>query len=255
MSNKEHEHVDKKGFSCPLEIPASVPDDLFCRRFKCPERISTSRFSSPTSGLPRRETKELQECIEAANELLRTIGNPRGFEVEFIELRLRFRALRGVMVRVELECDNTKETIVGKIIGAGKDFLLLDTVGEKLFILYERLCSIRRNAVDEHIEGHAHQELSHIDTCFRSFLVLCFGDVVSCYPFLINLFFGIKLHLLLVSLESYAVKLKVEGEEELILGTLVSSDEGRIQLQLNKNEIQQVNFNKICFISIKEFSF
>ena len=94
------------------------------------------------------------------------------------------------------------------------------------------------------------QELIAIDGCKRREIVLNFGEFVGRKPKLANLFFGIALHLQLRSFIGCEILVKKEGEEEVIHGILVCSKEGQIEIK-KKDELEQINFADICFISIK----
>jgi len=249
-SKCHNDHPDdclKHSFSCPGRIPASVPDNLFGSPFECPKRIPTPRFSSPNSPLSPEELEHLQACIEEINELLRTFGNPRDPD-NLTAFRLRFRKLRGIMARLVIACGSCPEELVGCLQDAGRDFLQLYTVGQKKFIPFNRICSIHRCDENQIIEHE--QELIDIPLSLRRELVLHFGEVVSASPFLINIFFGLPLHLLLLSFLGCTVKVKLEDETKIVKGVLVGSEEGHLQLQNDKNQIKQINFIKICFISI-----
>jgi hypothetical protein len=247
--NNENSCYDKQPFNCPERLPASAPDDNFCSPFLCPEKIATPRFSSPNSPLPPEEFEKLMECIEAANELLRTIGNPNDPDNKRV-LQLRLRELRGLLMQVTVACGNEQIQLVGTLKDAGRDFIQLETFGRFTFVLYERICSIRR--VTGQTEEHGHQpELIDLDTCSRRAIVLDFGRVVSCDPNLINIFFGLPLHLRLISFLGCRVEAKTEnsGEEELIEGKLSDSQEIYIHVQTD-SQLEQINFNKLCFIDV-----
>jgi len=240
----------KKPFSCPESLPASVPDDRFCSPFQCPEKIPTPRFSSPNSPLSPEELEQFQECIEAANELLRTLGNPVDPKNKR-ELQLRLRKLRGLLMRVAVECRNIQVDLVGTLQDAGKDFVQLERVGRSTFILFEKVCYIRRVIAPGGVEPGHKQELINLDTCTRREIILNFGKIVSGDPNLINTFFGLPLHLRLVSFQGCKVEVKIENSEEpeVIQGILSASEEKYIQVQTN-NQLEQINFNKICFIDV-----
>lgn len=234
-------------FHCPEFLPASVPDDLFCSPLDCPERIPTPRFSSPNSPLPLEELEQLKACIEEVNELLRTLGNPRD-PANLTALRLHFRRLRGILVRVEVACDKGMIQPTGCLVEAGRDFLQLDTVGEIIFVPFGRICSVHRAATGEHDAGHG-QELIDIDACLRRALVLNFSKVVAGNPRLINIFFGIQLHLQLLCFLGYEAFIKTRDDTELIQGTLVGSEKNYLQLQTDK-QIKQINFRDVCYVKI-----
>lgn len=132
----------KGEFCCPGRIPASVPNDLFCTPFDCPKRIPTPRFNSPNSSFSPDELEQLQACFEEINDVLRSIGNPRDPENQR-QLQLHFRALRGGLVRVIVDCDDEPIELLGTLEEAGRNFIQLNKIGEKTFILFERICSLQ----------------------------------------------------------------------------------------------------------------
>lgn len=239
----------KDNFSCPNEIPSTVKDDLFCTPLECPEKISVKRFSSPTTELSPEEFEKQKQCIEQINNLLSTLTNPRDPN-NLSALRLHFRMLRGILVEVELECNDTKETIKGLLKEAGRDFLQIEDIGKKYFIPYNRICMINSNDCSPH-ENHNHnRELKDIDKCLRRDIVLNFGKVVSADPKLINFFFGIPLYLQLANLIGCKVVVKIDGELSVLEGKLVESIKEKICINTLDNTVREINITEICSIVI-----
>lgn len=235
-------HRPKHGFHCPERLPASVADNLFGSPLIYPKRKPTPRFSSPNSPLSPKELIQLQECIEASNELLRSLGNPRDHD-NLSALRIRLRMLRGISVRVETSCGGAKQELAGCLQEAGRDFLQLYNEGQKEIVPFSRICSVSRSG-EKQVCKHD-QELADIPLSLRRSLVLGFGEVVSKSPFLINIFFGLPLHLHLLVFLGCTVR--VQTDHEVFFGILAESEEGYIHLRVN-NHIQQINIDKICHI-------
>ncbi|RFU61436.1 hypothetical protein [Peribacillus glennii] len=262
----------KDGFCCPGRIPASVPNDQFCTPFNCPKPIPTPRFNSPNSPLPPNELNKLQACIEEINDTLRTIGNPREpGDPNQRQLQLHFRALRYSLVKVVVDCHNQEMEILGILEEAGANFIQVNTLDEKKFIPFEKICFLKHeDARSENIEHE--QELLKINTCIRRDITLNFGEIVGRSPELINLFFGIPLHLFLQSFLGCEIEVKSEADEELLRGILCSVDEDQFRIQLCVEEMEEqkekqeeepidpckqeedgihtVNFNEVCFITV-----
>ena len=238
-------NCQKHPFSCPESLPASVPDDGFCSPFPCPEKIPTPRFSSPTSSLSPEELEKLKECVESANDFLRTIGNPNDPN-NMRAFQLHLRRLRGFLLQVNGDCGTDEIPVVGILKDAGRDFLELETFGRCIFIPFKRICLIRW-VPGEH-QGHQ-PALINLDECSRRDLVLNFGKVVSGDPNLINIFFGLPLHLRLITFLGCRVEVETENSGELIQGVLSDSQEIYIQIQTD-NQLEQVNFNKLCVINV-----
>ncbi|MGM9927737.1 MAG: hypothetical protein ACI35P_07265 [Bacillus sp. (in: firmicutes)] len=241
-------HPFSQGFNCPVCKGSSSSHHHFCLPYDCPQKIPTTLFSSPNSSFSKEELEQLKECIEEANNLLLALGSPRDPENTRM-LQLHFLALRKNLVEVKIQCDEKVLELLGIVETAGRNFLQITMVGKTTFILFERICSVNRNVThesDEHM-----QALINVGGCTRRELVLNFGNFVARNPKLANLFFGIALHLQLRAFIGCQVLVKKEGEDELICGILVCSREGHIQIK-KKDDLEQINFADICFISIKQ---
>ena len=90
--------------SCTCEMQPPVnPRNLFGSPFDCRKQIKTRRFASANSPLTPEELDELQECIEAINDLLRSLGSRRDPN-NTRQLQLHFLSLRGASVKAEIIC-------------------------------------------------------------------------------------------------------------------------------------------------------
>lgn len=253
MNHKlNHSNHSCKGISshhsfCPQELPASTPESNFCIPKDCPEKIPTKRFASPNSPLSPEELKQLKECIEGINDLLRAFGNPRDLE-NLSGLRAHFRKLRGILLRIKVGCENNREMVIGILEQAGRDFLMLRNIENMFFIPYNRICFIHSSPMD-HTSREHEPELLNIDPCLRTEIVLNFGRVVSSDPNLVNIFFGVPLYLQLVTFFGCSVMVAVEGESEIVEGVIIESTEKAIHLQID-NQIRQINIDEICSIKI-----
>lgn len=87
---------------CPEFVPPGVPDDFCIPEECCPQRLETPKFPSPTSCLPEEQTRELEERIEATNELLLdlALSNERPEEGRMKS----FEGLIGQLVDVKIKC-------------------------------------------------------------------------------------------------------------------------------------------------------
>ena len=198
--------------ACEMRPPVD-PMNLFGSPFDCRKQIKTRRFASANSPLTQEELDELQACIEAINDLLRSLSsrsNPNNTR----QLQLHFLSLRGAIVKAEIICgmvqraEGASETAVnevdtvtnrhdstcierlekkGKLATAGRDFIQINQVGSAVFILYSHLISIARHDCppDEH-----EPEFICADKMTRRELTFNFGEYVAKNPDYINLFFG-----------------------------------------------------------------
>lgn len=221
-------------FCCPAEIPVLDIGHNFCIPGSCPKGFPTKHFSSPNSSLPPEELEQLQACIEELNTILLSISSPRNPE-NLVPLRNHFNRLRGVLMRVNVECTGFKEDIVGVLKEVGENYLLINSVGKKDFIPFNKVCYVKQDISDEHGYIHmGHHELINIGPCLRRNLTLNFGAVVAFNPELFNIFFGIPFHRRLLDFLNCKVILKVEGEE-LLEGTLLCSNRDLIKVRIDEN--------------------
>jgi hypothetical protein len=93
---------NSEGCICPELIPIARHDEFCTPEHCCPQRLVTPKFPSPTSGLPEQQTRELEERIDAANELLLdlALSNERPEEGRVKS----FEGLIGQSVEVILNC-------------------------------------------------------------------------------------------------------------------------------------------------------
>ncbi|MFP3917353.1 hypothetical protein U5N28_06015 [Lysinibacillus telephonicus] len=229
---------------------------LFGSPFLCKKQKRTRRFASPTSGLPQEELDELQECIELANDLLRSLGSERD-EGNKRQLQLHFLNMKGMVVKANILpfpladsqelINNHKKSIykIGRIATAGRDFIQINSVGSAIFILYDQLLSIAR--ADNYEEEYPEDDLLDVDFYTRRELAFNFGEYVSKNPNLINLFFGLSLFLKLKQFLGKDVKVKTF--EKFYSGTLTCVEEGTITIK-NKSEEKKINLNEVCYIEV-----
>lgn len=244
----EEEPICMNGFSCPLVLPASVPDTRFCTTERCPDKIPTKRFSSPNSPLSRHELEKLKKFIEQINSILSTLSNPRNLE-NLSALRVYFRKLRGMIVKVGIDCGNATGCIEGLLKEAGRDFVEIEKVGNIQYVPFLRICEVQSNPSEDMEMGHMGQELIDIEPCLRRSIVLNFGETVANNPELINIFFGIPLFAELAKFIGCNIKVRTMGEAELIEGVLVDTKIDKICVKVN-HEIEQINIEDIFKVTI-----
>lgn len=205
-----------------------------------------NKHPSPNSSLPLEDLEKLKECIEKANQILQTLGNPLNPN-NMESLRLFLRKLKGFNVRVVFTCNNKQKDFTGILQEAGRDFLSLSLNGKKILILYKRICSLTH--VEKAMEKMV-PELLNIDDNLRRSIILNFGEVVSKSPKLINLFFGIPLYLQLQFLLGSILTVKKDNSAT-ITGSLIKSEKEQITIK-SKEQTFNININDICFIQMSE---
>ena len=262
---------------CSSSFSSRVPEnpvDLFGSPFDCRKQVRTRRFASPNSRLPQDELDRLQDCIEAANNILRSLGSERDRENQR-QLQLYFMELKGSSVKAKIACTNRMEEedaaqvtrhnmgmqdeemdarehpmkveVVrkhGKIATAGRDFIQINPVGSSIFIPYVQLISVKRDECDV---AEREPEFLDADRETRRELAFNFGEFVKKDPDLINLFFGIPLFKQLKEFVGEDVKVLVG--EYILSGLLVCVEEDNMQLQCQKEKVE-VNLDDICFVEV-----
>lgn len=239
------------------------PKDLFGSPFYCQKRIRTRKFASPNSPLDQEELDELQSCIDAANDLLRSLGS-RSDEDNTRQLQLHFLEMRGEIVTADIICEcerfdaeefpNTLENdtvmtktfcLNGKIANAGRDFLQINQNGSAVFILYKNLLSIKKADCIEGID--LDPEFIDAEKNLRRQLAFNFGEFVSKNPNFINLFFGIPLFFMLKQFcgKDFVI-VTTEGQFK---GTLSGVEEDSVEL-INKRGKFHVEFDEICYLKV-----
>lgn len=249
----------------------------------------------------------LQRCIEAANDLLRSLGNESNPD-NTRQLQLHFLQLEGVCIKVKLKCGDSKSEdkesclgevgveITGTFVTAGRNFIQLNVLGNDVFILYERLISISKEESKHHAKEkldenrntrgvkisrfrkyfrkfkrffrdclrwffpssrvkitkhhkHDEQEFLHADRTTRREMVLNFGDFVSKNPELVNLFFGLSLHMHLKHYLGKDIKVKT-NDHRMMEGTLVKVESEKVKVK-NKDKSKEISWNEICFLEVE----
>lgn len=227
--------------------------------FECPKKIPTPVFSSPNSALPKDQLNELQLCIEEANNLLRTLGAQSDPE-NTRQLQLHLLKLQGLHVLVKMKCNfkeskrrttrkaPEKQSIdsidekKGVLATTGRNFIQLNSRSGCMFILFERLVSLTRLKNNQDYE----QDDSILNV--NRELVLNFGEFVSKQPKLVNLFFGIPLHM---QLQKYiGENVAVKTDKHIVSGTLLSADENNLQIK-KSNRKRKINLKDICFLEFQ----
>lgn len=245
MSNP---HGHDGGFECPGCLPPGTVNLLAQGEHTCPPQVPTARFTSPNSQLPPQELAELQACIHEINEFLLAVGTPRPLRNRE-QLRHRVRRLIGITVRVAVSCEGNPAAVEvsGGLKDVGRDFIQVDTVGPQTFMPFDRICTITRTDTGP-LPPRQGGALRHIDPVLRRNLILRFGETVACDPELINIFFGLPLHLRLTRFLGQQAFVQTDGQS--FEGPLCAAEEEFIHVQVAENRVRQINLADICFIRV-----
>lgn len=247
--------IVREEFCCPEAVPPDAPDDFCIPDFRCPDKIETFKFPSPTSCLPPEELEELEARIDAANELLLDLGlsDERRDEERRVEAReAAFRGLLGQNVMVNLECpiaENEEENRVvkGRVHFAGRDFVIVRRGGKQMLIPYLKVCSI--DLQNRFADPEEEPRLADIDPCLRRAITFNFGEVVSQSPQLIDIFFGLDLVIYLLAFLDKEVKAVLP--DEVIIGELKDVTRESVTICKGENE-QEIPIEDVCFMVIND---
>ncbi|MBM7607629.1 hypothetical protein JOD29_000873 [Lysinibacillus composti] len=252
--------------------------DLFGSPFDCEEQIRTRRFASPNSALSPQELDELQECIEKANDILRSLvaendpTNKRQLQLHFLKLRGASVEVKILCTRMEQEEEEENEMddlfaenededldliipphkkiikVCGKVATAGRDFIQFNGVGSAYLVLYNQLLSVASDKTSK--SKQPQRDFIDANQETRRKLAFNFGEFVANNPDAKNIFFGIPLSLQLNQFigKEVCVETTDDGSSE---GLLVRVDEELIEIEKKCGDKIEIDFDKMCFILIR----
>ncbi|KAA0546572.1 hypothetical protein FZW96_15120 [Bacillus sp. BGMRC 2118] len=240
---------------CPSCGNRTVDNTSYNTSTCCPERIQQPKFPSANSTFPPEELAEVNECIEQANELLLAIGVDNEGEVNLRSFQLTVRKMKGQFLSVKVQCGEKRQRIKGVLKEAGLNFIVLETEVKNLVIIpTERVLSMKHS--DERpCSNILEEELLCIDENLRLDLMLHFSEVVSRSPFLVNLFFGLKLELFLESFIGCVIYTKSDSDKREVEGTLTKVDHRKIEFLNMDEEKQGIDFDELCYIEVERQAF
>ncbi|MCO7175203.1 hypothetical protein ACFP7A_05465 [Sporolactobacillus kofuensis] len=247
---KAHEDQMRKKSHCNACTCDETPDHQLCLGspdHACPENIPTPRYRSPNSPLSHSKLDKLQKCIEIGNDLLRSLGNRRDPNHQR-QLQIHLLDMRTTCIRVKIHCREKQIKEKGVLVAVGKNFITLHTKRKKTVIPFSKIDSLQHEKCAKACANH--QELMRSSRPFKRDLVLHFGEIVSNTSELGNLFFGIPLHVMLVSLFGNKVSMRVENRYDVVSGYICGADEQCLQIRVGK-EIEQIPLSKICCMTMK----
>lgn len=207
-------------------------------------------ISSPTTSLPEQQFIELRACIEDANHILRTLGNPAEPENPR-QLQLKLASFKGKYVKADLSFRGKRKYIRGILLQAGRDYLrLLNDQGQQ-YLMYEKLISITSGQADPLIP-HATIE-GYCNEALNCELLYDFTRSVSGSVELLNRFYGIPLSIALLQQVGKTMLIQKSSSTGKRSGTLVDTTEQAIIISptgRRTDVLEQISFNDIERISI-----
>ncbi|KAB2331467.1 hypothetical protein [Bacillus mesophilum] len=244
----------KTPFRCPEMVPAGVKDDDFCVPKDCPKTLPQPKFTSPFSSFPQKELVEIERCITLANELLLALSaEDDDDEANARALQVSLRSFRNQFVTVYYSCKEKKEEVCGYFLDAGNDFIIIENADTNNITILPtwRLLSIYNMDRSKKMDDDDEQELLCINPCLRRNLTFHFGEIVTRSPYLLNIFFGLKLSMLLESYVGYYAYIQTETDKFEQDGTLEKVEESDLLLK-KYDEEQWIDFENICLIELEK---
>lgn len=243
------------------------------KKCTCKRENSIKSYPSPNSPLSSKKLDELQECIEVANDLLRSLGNKpepdntRQLQLHLLELQGKFIHVtylfgrigeseeteeleeNGVEESEEEEIEEQEEYSSGKLSGvietAGRDFLQVNVLDKSIFVLYNRIISV---ALDDKNNCKTEKNSSMIDNKDKRELVLNFGEFVAKKFELVNVYFGIPLYKQLQEIKGKDVQITRE-DKQVFKGVLIEVEENRVTIE-NTRETIEIGFDEISLLEV-----
>lgn len=247
VTAKNSHNEDIHCFDC---APDKNNRDFFCTSMTCPLDHRQPAFPSPNSTFSLNELAEITECIEQANELLLSLALERD-EENLRTIQLSLKKLVNQHVSVTINCQEEQQGLEGYLVDVGLNFVLLESsVGNIFAIPFERIILIKDINIEEK-NSEQKPKLIDIHPCLRRSLTFNFAQVVSKSPFLINLFFGLKLELFLESYVGCFVYVRADKSKDELDGVLRNVNNRRIEITMD-NEKQGIDFDEMCWIEIEQ---
>lgn len=210
-------------------------------------------ISSPTTSLPRNEFIELRACIEEANQILQTLGNPRTPENPR-QLQLKLASLIGKQVRAEISFQGKFKTITGILKQVGRNYIQLRNKNVQRYVMFDHLISVSINkAKDNHFPQH--QRNPYFNEKLNCEILYNFTDVVSGSVKLLNRFYGIPLSIALLQDVGKETRIKQADSAIIHSGILLNTTDQAVIIQTEKQEhgetLETIPFAEIEVIRIQ----
>lgn len=271
---------------CPDVIPPTKDyDDKLCSPDYCPERLQTPKYTSPTTCLPWEKQRELEEKINAANQLLLDLALSN--EQPDASRRDALEKLIGIKIKIKLtnliedqETPKKKSTkriyrkyirrkkpknqsvyrkrrqkkhfkkrkvdyLIGNVSLVGFNFVSLQANHGEYLIPFEKINTIQTQ--QEYLTLKKEPHFSNIDPCFRRDLTFHFGETVASSPELIQVFYKIRLDIYLLLLIHHQVK--ITTNEGSFNGIIVGVYKDSLSLCMKKQKVRDIPFRSIVYMS------
>ncbi|MFD2700579.1 hypothetical protein ACFSVM_08855 [Paenibacillus shunpengii] len=209
-------------------------------------------ISSPTTSLPEAQFIELRACIEEANHILRSLGNPPQPENPR-QLQLKLDSLMGDHVSLKLAFRGKFKTLNGILVQAGRNYVQLREQRIQTFVLYEDLISVTANK-NASAFPHHEAENPYFNEELNCELLYHFSETVSGSVKLLNRFFGIPLSIALLQQVGKKVHITQDAPAEVVSGVLFNTTDNAVIVQTasteNSKSFETIPFDNIELIRV-----
>ncbi|MFB8374637.1 hypothetical protein ACWIE6_19320 [Paenibacillus taichungensis] len=210
-------------------------------------------ISSPTTALPEKQFIELRACIEEANHILRSLGNPPQPDNPR-QLELKLTSLKDQYVQIKTSFRGNFRTYKGFLLQAGRNYIQFWSKGRLRYVTYDQLISIS----SEPCESELFQEPHHVCRSeeLNCALLYAFTETVSGSVKLLNRFYGIPLSMALLQHAGQEVVLQLTEPKGKKSGCLVKTTAEKVIIQPSsrqgKDLLESISFDDIEIISISK---
>ncbi|MCM3782130.1 hypothetical protein M3231_04040 [Neobacillus mesonae] len=209
-------------------------------------------ISSPTTSLPEKQFIELRACIEEANHILQSLGNPPQPENPR-QLQLKLDSLMGDHVRLKLAFRGKFRTVRGILVQAGRNYVQVRENRIQKYVLYDDLISVTANKKASSFPHHE-AENPYFNEELNCELLYHFSETVSGSVKLLNRFFGIPLSIALLQQVGKKVEILRDEPADEVSGILINTTDNAVIVQTastqNSKSFETIPFNDIELIRV-----
>jgi ribosome maturation factor RimP len=199
------------------------------------------RITSPPGATPLEESRFISEYMEQKN--LHTVVNAKPEMKKSLLLKKFFKMRRNQEVIIYLLSKGDTSEITGKVSAIGRDFVMLTSLKDRIWIPYNAIQSANILAGVPTYEG-AHQNFIY-DNDLKRKLTTSFGETVAKRDVLIQQFFE---ETLMTSLDRWqGIWVNVITLENTYWGKIISASDKSVMIKHLKDQIE-IELNQITHI-------
>lgn len=211
----------------------------------------TIGISSPTTALPEKQFIELRACIEQANHILRSLGNPPQPDNPR-QLELKLTSLKEKYVRIQMAFRGKFRTFEGFLLQAGRNYIQFWSKDRLRYIKYDQLTAISAEICESVVPYDWH--LTCRSKELNCALLYAFTETVSGSVKLLNQFYGIPLSIALLQHAGQKVILQLTEHKRKKIGFLVNTTEEKVIIQPFRSNgshlLETISLDEIEVISV-----